>query len=58
MYKQVIPLPEYFLSPLECEFRKGYNTQHASLEFLESCKAAINNGSFAVALLMDLSKAF
>ena len=58
MYEQVIPLAKCFLSPLLCVFRKGYNTQHALLKFLETCKAAIDNGDFAGALLMDLSKAF
>ena len=56
MYEQVNPFAERFLSPLLCGFRKGYNAQHALLKFLETCKAAIDNGGFAGALLMDLSK--
>ena len=58
MYEQVMPFVECFLSPLLCGFRKGYNTQHALLKFLETCKITMDNGGFAGALLMDLSKAF
>ena len=57
MYEQVIPFAECCLSA-PCGFRKGYNTQHALLKCLETCKAAIDNGGFAGARLMDLSKAF
>ena len=49
---------ESFLSPLLYGFQKGYNTQRAFLKFLETCKITIDNGDFAGALLMDLSKAF
>ena len=58
MYEQIIPFAECFLSPLLCGFWKGYNAQHALLKFSETCKAAIDKGGFAGALLMDLSKAF
>ena len=58
MYEQVIPFVERFLSPLLFGFRNGYNTQHALLEFSETCTAAIDSGGFAGAPLMDLSKAF
>ena len=58
MYEQVLPFAECALSSLLCGFRKGYNTQHALLKFLETCKATIDSGGFAGALLMDLSKAF
>ena len=53
-----MPFAECFLSPLQCGFRKGYSTQHALLKVLETCKATIDRGGFADALLMDLSKAF
>ncbi len=53
-----MPFAECFLSPLLCGFRKGYNTQHALLKFLETCKATMDSGGFAGAVLMDLSKAF
>ena len=58
MYEHLMPFVECFLSPLPCGFRKGYNTQHALLKFLETCKITMDNGGFAGALLMDLSKAF
>ena len=58
MYEYIMPFVECFLSPLLCGFRKGYNTQHALLNFLETCKIAMDNGGVAGALLMDLSKAF
>ena len=58
MYEKVILFAECFLSPLLSGFRKGYNTQHALLTFLETCKAAIDYGGSAGALQMDLSKAF
>ena len=53
-----MPFAECFFSPLLCGFRKGYNTQHALLKFLETCKATMDSGGFADAVLMDLSKAF
>ena len=58
MYQQVMPFVQCFLSPLLCGFRKGYNTQDALLKFLETCKITMDNGGFAGALLMDVSKAF
>ena len=57
MYEQVIPFAECFLFPLLCRVWKGYDTQHALLKFLETCIATKDNGGFASALLMDLSKA-
>ena len=47
-----------FLSPLLCEFREGYGTQHALLRLIETCKKTLGKRGFAGALLMDLSKAF
>ena len=58
MYEQMMPFAECFLSPLLCGFQKGYNTQHALLKLLETRKITMDNGGFAGALLMDLSKAF
>ena len=43
---------------LLCAFRKGYNTQHALLRFLETCKMTLDRKGYAGALLMDLSNAF
>ena len=57
-YEQVIPFAKCFLSPLLCGFRKSYNTQHALLRFLETCKITRDKGGFVCALSMDLSKAF
>ena len=47
-----------FLSPLLCGFREGYETQHALLRLIETCKKTLDKGGVAGALLMDLSKAF
>ena len=58
LYDQVMPFAANFLSSLLCGFRKGYNTQHALLRFLESCKMTLDKGGIAGALLMDLSKTF
>ena len=58
LYDQLMEFAENFLSPLVCAFRKGYNTQHALLRFLETCKTTLDKGGYAGALLMDLSKAF
>ena len=57
MYKQIMPFAKCFLSPLLCGFRKGFNTQHALLKVLETCRIRMGNGGFAGALSMDLSKA-
>ena len=46
-----------FLSPLICGFREGYETQHALLRLIETCKKTLDKGGFAGALLMGLSKA-
>ena len=43
MNEQAMPFAECFLSPLLCALRKGYDTQHALLKFLESCKITIDN---------------
>ena len=51
-------MPSAFCLLYYVSFRKGYNTQHALLRFLETCKITRDNGDFACALLMDLSKAF
>ena len=47
-----------FNSPPLCGFREGYETQHALLRLIETCKKALDKGDFAGALLIDLSKAF
>ena len=39
-------------------FPTGYNAQHALTRFLEKCKIYLDIGGKAVAVFMDLSKAF
>ena len=58
VYDQLMEFSVSFLSPLLCAFKKGYNTQHALLRFLETCKMTLDKSGYAGALLMDLSKAF
>ena len=41
-----------------CEYRKGYNTQHALVSLIEKWKKILDNKGFGGAVLMDLSKAF
>ena len=55
---QMLPFVSKFLSPKICRYRQGYNTQHALLKLVETCKKALDNKGFAAAVLMDLSKAF
>ena len=45
-------------SKYQCEFRKGFSTQHCLLAILEKWKRSIDNGKMFGALLTDLSKAF
>ena len=53
-------LKDYF----ECEFRKGFSTQHCLLAVIEKLPKSLDNGKWeggggaAAALLTDLSKAF
>ena len=58
MYNQLFDYIGTFFSPLLGGFRKGYNTQHVLLNFLQKCKASLDNKELAGAILMDLSKAF
>ena len=46
------------LSKFQCDFRKGYGTQHCLLLMLEIWKGATDNNKAFGALLTDLSKAF
>ena len=55
---QMLPFVNNFLSPKVCGYRKGYNTQHALLKLVETCKKTLDNKGFVGAVLMDLSKAF
>ena len=56
--QDMLPSVQSFLSPLLCGFREGYDTQHALLHFLETCKKSIDGGGVAGAVLTDLLKAF
>ena len=58
MYNQLFDYIAIFFSPLLGGFRKGYNTQHVLLNFLQTCKASLDDKELAGAILMDLSKAF
>ena len=49
---------ESFLSKYQCDFRKGYSTQHCLLFMLEKWERAVDNGKVFGILLTDLSKAF
>ena len=57
MYNQLFDCIGTFFSPLLGGFRKGYNTQHVLLNFLQKCIASLDNKELAGAILMDLSKA-
>ena len=58
LYDELMKFAVNFLLPLLCVLRNGYNTQHALLRFLETCKMTLDKSGYAGALLMDLSKAF
>ena len=56
LYDELMKFAVNFLLPLLCVLRNGYNTQHALLRFLETCKMTLDKSGYAGALLMDLSK--
>ena len=39
-------------------FRRGRNTTHATLDFLQTVEAALRDDEIAVGVFVDLSKAF
>ena len=49
---------EKYLSRYLCGYRKEYSPQHAMLYMIEKWKEIRDNGGYAAAVLMDLSKAF
>ena len=55
---QIAHYMENVLSPYQCAYRKGYNTQHALLRLIEKCRSFLDMKGFAGAILMGLSKAF
>ena len=58
LYSQMVDFADTFLVPYLCGFRKGFNTQHALLRLMDTCKNSLDKKGVAGALLMDLSKAF
>ena len=58
MYDQIQGHMSDFLSPLLSGFRKGYSSQHALMQMLNSWQKSLDNKKHVSALLMDLSKAF
>ena len=58
LFEQVSVYFDKFLSDQQCEFRKGYSTQHCLLNLLEKWKNSVDKGKVFGALLTDLSKAF
>ena len=58
MFDEISLYIDKYLSPFLCGFRKGYSTQNCLAFMLDKWNKAIDNGKFAGALLMDLSKAF
>ena len=58
LYSQITGFADKFLVPDFCGFRKGFNTQHALLRLMGTCKESLDKREVAGALLMDLSKAF
>ena len=58
MQKQINDFIISFLSPYLCDFRKGFNTQHALLILVDKWRKLLDNTGFGGAILMNLSKAF
>ena len=58
LVNQMLPFVNNFLSPNLCAYRQGYDTQHALLKLVETCKKTLDNRGFVGAVLMDLTKAF
>ena len=55
--KQMLHFVNKFLSPKICGYRQGYNTQHAVIKLVGTCKKTLNTKGFVGAVFMDLSKA-
>ena len=58
LFDQISCFFDSILSPYQCGFRKGFNTQNCLLAMLENWKLCNDNKQFFGALLTDLSKAF
>ena len=57
MQKEISEYINRFLSPFLFGYRKGFNTQTALVWLIEKWKNQLDRNGFAVAILMDLSKA-
>ena len=58
LYDQLMEYMNNKLSPFLCGFRKQYSTQHALSRMLERWKHCLDDSGVAMAVLMDLSKAY
>ena len=58
MQKQLNNYINKSLSPFLCGYRKGYNTQFASMTLIKKWKNCLDQKGYTVAVLMDLSKEF
>lgn len=58
MQKQIIDFVNQYLSLLLCECRKAFSTQTALLYLTKKWNFVLKNKRYAVAIQMDLSKAF
>ena len=58
IFNQINAFLDSKLSPYQCGFRKGYNSQYCLILMLEKWKNCIDKGGSSGALLTDLSKAF
>ena len=58
MFKQIAEFVENKMSKYLCGFRKGYNTQHASMRLLDKLNKSIDKSRKTGVFMMDLSKAY
>ena len=58
LFAQMSALFDNVCSKYQCEFRKGYSTQHSILEMLGKWKKFVGKGKTFRVLLTDLPKAF
>ena len=58
LQKQITGFVDQFLYKYMFGYRKGYNTQHALITFIEMWKLTLDNHGYAGSIIMDLPKAF
>ena len=58
LHKQMSLNVDRFMSPYLCSYWKGFSTQQTLISLLEKWKIVLDRKGFAVAILVDLSKAF